>query len=147
MGLYSADMVIGSKRHPQSKVDYPLLRRFLSSVYQLLIKKLFNLDVTDTQVGLKLFRREVIESIREDLELDRYGFDLELLALAARKGYTQVLEAPVRLDYFSRNIRSPGQELIHVFRVGSLILKDTWNLYRRLRQMPIPKQASGKSTG
>src|SRR6266446_8268150 len=62
----NCDAVIGSKRHPQSKVAYPKFRRLQSAIYQLRVKVLFNLDVRDTQTGLKLFRRNVL---REALPL------------------------------------------------------------------------------
>ncbi|OFZ12537.1 MAG: hypothetical protein A2Z20_10860, partial [Bdellovibrionales bacterium RBG_16_40_8] len=105
MDIYDADIVIGSKRHPQSKVCYPLIRKILSYIFQKFIKLLFRLDVTDTQVGIKLFRRQVIEAILPDLVLDRYGFDLEILALAHYRGFKRVLEAPIQLDYFLQNNR------------------------------------------
>jgi glycosyltransferase involved in cell wall biosynthesis len=134
--LYGADIVIGSKRHPQSRVDYPALRRVLSFIYQKLIKILFRLDVTDTQVGIKLFRRQVVDAILPELRIDRYGFDLELLALARRKGFGKILEAPIRLDYFSRNSRPLPLELLHIVRVGTAILRDTFALYFRLWGTP-----------
>jgi dolichol-phosphate mannosyltransferase len=133
MDLYRADVVVGSKRHPQSKVDYPAVRRILSFMFQMFVKRLFDLDVTDTQVGLKLFRSEVINAVLPDLTLDRYGFDLELLALARMNGFTQFLEAPIRLDYFSRNSRGVVREMIHVLRVGFDVTCDAYRLYRRIR--------------
>src|SRR6266850_319959 len=45
------DAVIGSKRHPESKVAYPRFRRIQSAVYQLFVRVLFNLNVRDTQTG------------------------------------------------------------------------------------------------
>ena len=33
MRLDEADVVIGSKRHPNSRLEYPLDRRIISSVY------------------------------------------------------------------------------------------------------------------
>src|SRR5947209_9497727 len=39
------DAVVGSKRHPQSQVAYPRLRRFQSAVYQLVVRLLFDLNV------------------------------------------------------------------------------------------------------
>jgi dolichol-phosphate mannosyltransferase len=57
----SMDFVIGSKRHPDSLVHYPRSRRVASWLYQKLIRLLFSLDVRDTQVGLKVFKREVAE--------------------------------------------------------------------------------------
>lgn len=60
MQASGCDVVIGSKRHPQSNVQYPAFRRLQSAAYQLLVRLMFNLDVRDTQTGLKLFRREVL---------------------------------------------------------------------------------------
>ncbi len=135
MALYEADIVIGSKRHPQSNVKYPWYRRMLSWMFQILVHQLFDIDVTDTQVGIKLFRREVIEAITPHLSIDRYGFDLELLSLARRMGFKNMLEAPIRLDYFNRGQRYIAADLLHVFRVGLALAKDTWKLYWRLRRI------------
>jgi len=140
MSLYEADIVIGSKRHPQSKVHYPLLRRTLSLIYQKLIKFLFAVEATDTQVGLKLFRKEVIRAILPDLRIDRYGFDLEILTLAKIQGYDKVLEAPVQMDYFLRNRRAWPFELAHIFKVGISLLRDTFKLYRRIRRTPAKEE-------
>lgn len=133
MRLYEADIVIGSKRHPQSKIYYPLLRRILSRIYQKLIKTLFKVDVTDTQVGMKLFRKEVVESVLPFLQVNRYGFDLEILSLASLFGYRKMLEAPITMEYFSKNRRAFPLELIHIFKVGSSLMKDTLSLYFRIR--------------
>jgi glycosyltransferase involved in cell wall biosynthesis len=135
MELYRADVVVGSKRHPQSKVDYPTVRRLLSFGLQKLVKQLFHLEVTDTQVGIKLFRKEVITAVLPDLQLDRYGFDLEVLALARMHGFTHFLEAPIRLDYFRCNNRNLAREVAHIARVGIDIACDIWKLYRRIRRL------------
>ena len=136
MMLYECDIVIGSKRHPQSKVRYPWYRRLLSWMFQLVIRSLFHINVTDTQVGIKLFRRPVIEAILPHLEINRYGFDLEILTLAKLKGFDYVLEAPIRLDYFGNKDRLVTTDILHVVRVGFSLLKDTFQLYKRLRQIP-----------
>jgi glycosyltransferase involved in cell wall biosynthesis len=135
MQLYRCDIVIGSKRHPQSRVSYPIYRRLLSLCFQLWTRLLFRINVTDSQVGIKLFRREVIDAVLPHLRTNRYGFDLEILGLAKLKGFDQVLEAPVRLDYFGRGRRSIALDLTHVTRVGLSLLIDTLRLYRRLRRL------------
>ena len=146
MELYDADVVVASKRHPQSQIDYPKTRRVLSSIYQMLIRFLFKMNVTDTQVGLKLFKREVIESILPYLTVDRYGADLEILAFARAKGYKRFLEAPVRLDYFRSNSRSLILEMLHISRVGWSVLIDTLRLYRRIRKVqPMPTKDTGEN--
>lgn len=135
MALYEADIVIGSKRHPQTRIHYPWPRRILSFIFQILIKRFFDLDVTDTQVGIKLFRNKVIHAVRNHLEINRYGFDIEVLALAKALGYGKMLEAPVSLEYFQKSQRNPIQEFSHVFRIGFHILKDTVQVYKKLNRL------------
>jgi glycosyltransferase involved in cell wall biosynthesis len=93
------DAAIGSKRHPESQVEYPWRRRFYSWLYQQLIRELFRLDVRDTQVGIKVFRRELIDAVVPHLLVKRYAFDLELLAVAHDAGFRRIEELPVRLEY------------------------------------------------
>lgn len=93
------DAVIGSKRHRESQVSYPAFRRFQSAAYQLLIRVLFGLDVRDTQTGLKLFRREVLEQALPLLAIKRFAFDLELLVVARFLGFRKICEAPIKLDH------------------------------------------------
>ncbi len=91
------DVVIGSKRHPDSKVDYPFSRRVVSFLAQTCVKLLFNLSVKDTQAGSKVFRREVWEKIAPLLLVKRYASDMEVLVLAQHFGY-RITEAPVNLS-------------------------------------------------
>jgi len=90
-----ADIVVGSKRHPESRVVYPPARRLYSWGYQLVLRLLFDLQVRDTQVGLKVFRREVLEAVLPRIVVKRYAFDLELLVVACHLGYCRIVEAPV----------------------------------------------------
>jgi len=98
MRFSQPDIIIGSKRHPQSSVQYPPLRRLYSWGYQHLIGLLFRLDVRDTQVGIKLVDRRVIADVLPLLQESRFALDLELLVLAQRLGYTRMVEAPVRIE-------------------------------------------------
>lgn len=93
------DFVIGSKRHPDSQVHYPRSRVVASWCFQQLVRLLFRLDVRDTQVGLKVFRREVAEQVLPLLLVKRFAFDIELLAVSRAVGFGRIEEMPVRLDY------------------------------------------------
>jgi len=94
-----ADAAVGSKRHPQSRVDYPMVRRVLSFGYRMLVSVLLRVRVRDTQTGAKVFRREVLETIAPLLLIKRYAFDLELLAVAAEFGFDRIAEIPITLNF------------------------------------------------
>lgn len=94
-----ADIVVGSKLHPLSKVHYPWQRKTLSWGYRNLVRLLFGLSVADTQVGLKVFRRKVLEDVLPRLLVKRYAFDIEILSVAYYLGYKKIYEAPVDLQF------------------------------------------------
>lgn len=119
------DLAIGSKRHPGSFVDYPLPRRAYSWGYQQLVRSLFGLDVRDTQTGLKIIRRDVLAEVLPRTLEKRYAFDLELLVVARRLGYRNVIELPVRVTHhFGSTVSGYA-----VWR----ILQDTLAIWYRLR--------------
>ncbi|MFH1856884.1 MAG: glycosyltransferase family 2 protein [Candidatus Omnitrophota bacterium] len=93
-----ADVVIGSKRHPKSKVNYPLQRRIISSGYYYFIRVLFGLPLKDTQTGIKLFKRRVLQDVFPKVLIKRYAFDLELLVIAHHLKY-KIAEAPITLHF------------------------------------------------
>ncbi len=96
---YNADVIIGSKRHKASKVNYPVRRRILSFLVQRATRLFFGINVTDTQTGLKVFRREVLEQVLPRLLVKRWAFDLEILTVANRLGYSRIYESPIELDF------------------------------------------------
>jgi hypothetical protein len=97
MLLDNADIVIGSKFHPNSVVNYPLQRRIISMGYYLLIRFLFNLPCHDTQTGLKLFKTEVLRKVFPKILVKKFAFDLEVLVNAHHLGY-KITEAPIFLN-------------------------------------------------
>ena len=50
------DVVIGSKMHKDSKLDYPPMRRFVSWGYFIILKVLFGMNIKDTKTGVKLYK-------------------------------------------------------------------------------------------
>ena len=76
------DAAIGSKRHPASRVHYQAIRRVYHGL-PTARATLFRLDVRDTQVGAKVFRAEMLETVAPLLLVKRYAFDLEVLAVGA----------------------------------------------------------------
>lgn len=97
--IFDADFVIGSKRHPASKVNYPLKRRIYSWIYHRMIRLFFGLNVTDTQAGLKFLKRRVAKDVVPRALVKQYAFDLEMLVIAHQLGYRRIFEAPIELNF------------------------------------------------
>ncbi len=95
---HNADIVIGSKRHPESVVEYPWHRRIFSWLYFTFVRLMTDVAVTDTQTGMKLFRRRALADCIPRMLVKRYAFDLELLAIARTFGF-QIAEAPVIIRF------------------------------------------------
>ena len=93
-----ADIVVGSKRHKKSVVQYPWHRRLVSGCYFTLVKWFVGLPITDTQTGMKLFKREVLGPALERMLVKTYAFDLELLSIAASRG-AKIVDAPVVIKF------------------------------------------------
>lgn len=93
------DAVIGSKRHRDSAVSYPLVRRIYSWGFQRLVALLFRFDARDTQVGAKVMRREMTDIAAPLLLIKHYAFDLEVLAVGAEFGFDRIEEVPIALQY------------------------------------------------
>jgi glycosyltransferase involved in cell wall biosynthesis len=122
-----ADVVVGSKLHPESEVDYPWYRHLFSFCYRQLNKALFNLKIKDTQVGMKVYRREVLEKVVPLAKKNRFSFDVEILALAEHHGFYNILECPVKLD-FNKAVGT------HInWKEIALILMDTFVIFFELK--------------
>lgn len=128
---YNADIIVGSKRHPASKVFYPWQRRILSIGYQSFVRILFGLKVRDTQVGMKFFRREVVERVLPRLLVKAFAFDIEMLSVAHYLGFKRIFEAPVEVK-----LKFGGTSTItsyNFLRTVFWMLLDTLAVFYRLR--------------
>lgn len=121
----NADVVIGSKFHPKSRVEYPRLRRIYSFFYYMMVRGLFGLPVRDTQTGIKLFRRAVLDRVLPRILVKRFAFDLELLANVHHFGYT-IVEAPVEVNFQRVSSRLRFDAVWNVF-------VDTLAIFYRMR--------------
>jgi len=145
MDIYDVDIVIGSKRHPQSEINYPPLRRFLSWGYQLLVRIFLDVNVKDTQVGLKLFKKEVLRDCIPRVLVKKYAFDLELLTVANHLGYKKILEAPINLNYFNVGKMPWLKDSLRILKVSWPMLIDTLAIIYRLRFLKYYDRLPAKS--
>ena len=133
-GKDAPDIVIGSKMHPSSQVEYPRLRKIMSTGYYWFIKLLFGLKLKDTQTGIKLFRTEKIKPVMKSVRTTGYSFDIEVLAIASKLGLT-IKEMPVVVN-FSRNKDSKSKiSLASIFRM----VGDSIRIKRHVSRLNVEK--------
>ncbi len=118
-----ADVVAGVKDPVANR--FPAPRRLMSAVYRNTVRFLFDLNITDTQTGIKAFKREVLEKTVPRMSVSRFAFDLELLVAASRFGY-HIAEVPVEISY-AREGRMGRMKLGSVFAT----FIDTLGIYFR----------------
>lgn len=93
-----ADVVVGSKVHPESNVTYPVTRRLASGTFRRVTRMMLGLNLGDTQTGIKAMRQSLAAPIMHDIRTTGFAFDLELMCWLVDRG-ARVVEAPVILDY------------------------------------------------
>jgi glycosyltransferase involved in cell wall biosynthesis len=122
----NADVVIGSKLHPKSIINYPPGRKFVSFCYFIFIAFLFNQKFHDTQTGLKLFKAEVIKPVMKKIQVKRFAFDVEMMVMIARKKWN-IVESPIIMEYKREQKwgRIRAKDILQV-------LKDTLAIFFRL---------------
>ncbi len=101
-----ADMVVGSKRHPESQDARPWLRRQGTMVINTMLRVSLGFDGSDTH-GLKAFNRERLLAVVDDCVVEHNLFASELVIRAGRAGF-DVREIPLHL----REIRPPSVGLV-----------------------------------
>lgn len=130
MVFHNADIIIGSKLHPESEVRYPFYRKVLSWGYRNLAHILFGFNVRDTQVGLKFFKKKVAKDVFNLIIVKTFAFDVEVLAVANKLGYKKIFEGPIELD-FKKNLSSITTRNFWV--IIFMMLWDTAAVFYRLK--------------
>lgn len=90
------EVIIGSRYLNKNsiKIKQPFMRRIVSRLGNLLVRLLLGIRSADTQCGFKLFSATAAEEIFPLQQIERWGFDMEILAITIKKGY-KIKEIPV----------------------------------------------------
>lgn len=104
------DVAIGSRALALSEIirKQSWWRQGMGKIFNRIVKLLLMDDFRDTQCGFKLFAGDAARSLFREARIERFAFDVEILALAKKKGY-RILEVPVRW------INAPGSKVNPVF--------------------------------
>lgn len=141
----SADVVIGSRGAAgSSETEKSGLRRFLSWGARRTTQAALGLEITDSQCGFKLFRREAARTLFSCQRIDGFSFDAEILYLANRFGFT-IAEAPVHwIDAPGSTVDPLRTAMTFVMDLVRIRLRALFGAYPRVR--PQPTEATGVDT-
>ena len=112
-----AEIAIGSRyvAGSSSDVKQPLYRRMWSRLCNRMIQRTLVPGVNDTQCGFKAFTAEAARDLFCRARIDGWAFDLEILALAKRRGYL-IEEVGVYWQDDARSKINPVKDMINVVR-------------------------------
>ncbi|MBI4161229.1 MAG: glycosyltransferase family 2 protein [Acidobacteria bacterium] len=120
-------LAFGSRAHPDARIEVPQgwIRERMGKVFNRIVRLLTGLPYRDTQCGFKLLARERVLPVLEECRIDRFGYDVELLCLARRRGLA-LAEVPVRW-------RNSGPSRVRMFRDSARMLLDAVRIAARHR--------------
>ncbi len=121
-----ADIAVGSRAlsDPSVSRQVRLHRQLSGELFNFLVRRLGVPSIRDTQCGFKLFRGAAADTLFGELRTDGFGFDVELLLLAGRRGYRV---AEVAINWADR----PGSK-VAVWKDGPRMLAQILAARRRL---------------
>lgn len=96
LALDGVDGVIASRRMSGSKIlaKQPLKRRIASKAFNIFVRNFFGLSFRDTQCGAKVFRRDAIYAILDDIRTTGFEIDVEILWRLNNNGF-KIIEYPI----------------------------------------------------
>ena len=110
------DIAIGSREVSGARrYNEPLYRHLMGRVFNFIVRTLAVPRIQDTQCGFKAFRREAARDLFSRQKIDGWAFDVEVLALAQRRGY-RILEVGIPWYYGKGSRVSPVQDSLRMFR-------------------------------
>ncbi|MBV8207246.1 MAG: glycosyltransferase family 2 protein [Acidobacteria bacterium] len=138
-----ADIAVGSRwlRSELQTERQPLYRQLLGRAFNLVLRVSLGLKQKDTQCGFKAFTRCAALALFPRQQIERWGFDPELLYLAKKLGL-RIEEIPVRWAHDARSKIHPLRDGI---RMGVDILRVRWyDLAGRYQALPSSAQSATK---
>ena len=111
-----ADIASGSRAAPGAReINQPVHRRLMGKAFNLLVRAAVLPGFTDTQCGFKLFQGRVARELFNQLRIDGFAFDVEVLWRAKLAGY-RVEEVPVRWRNSDASRVSPVRHSLQMSR-------------------------------
>ena len=125
-----ADIVVGSRNLSKDGYEgYTFIRKLASKTYIKVISVAAGFKLSDSQCGIKGFRREIAKKIFSNCEVDRFAFDLEVIMIAT-KLKANIAEMPVK-------IINHRESTVHIVRDSVKMLRDMYRMKKRIKKQDI----------
>ena len=117
----NADVVFGSKWHPDSELKVTIFRRSVSLFHHIIQLVLFKLNIDDTQVGIKMYRTRGLQEVLPIVQENGFSLDLELFIALSAYGHNKFIEMPVEIvrtgssTISFKNIASALMDMLRIF--------------------------------
>ena len=105
------DIVIGSRFLPESRIQAPFLRRLTTNILNLVVRTLLGLKIRDTTGGFHAIKREKFEEIEFRYPSTFGEFDMELLYIAAKRGFS-IKEIPFSYSFRQEGVSKSSDSLV-----------------------------------
>lgn len=105
------------------RIGEPTYRHVMGRLFNLVVRLLAVPSIQDTQAGFKAFTRPVARDLFGRQTIDGFGFDVELLYLARKRGYG-ILEVPVHWEHRGSSRVDPVRDALRMLRD---VLRVRWN--------------------
>ena len=128
-GLEHHDLAIGCRALPDSMVETTyVVRSLMGRLFNELVTSGTGLGLKDTQCGFKALRTPVARLLFHLVRIDRFAFDVEILARARRLGLT-ITEVPVHWKHVEGST-------VHPLTDSVTMLRDVYRSRRGLMASP-----------
>jgi dolichyl-phosphate beta-glucosyltransferase len=110
------DLTIGSREGTGAvRYNEPEYRHFMGRIFNLLVKVLAIPNIEDTQCGFKCFHQRVVTDLFNNQTIDGFGFDVEVLYIAQKRGYN-IVEIPIHWYAQAGSKVHPIRDTVRMFR-------------------------------
>jgi dolichyl-phosphate beta-glucosyltransferase len=133
--LQDYDVAIASREvEGARRYGEPAYRHLMGRVFNFLVRLLAVPGFQDTQCGFKCFRREVAHDIFPYQTMGGWGFDVEVLFIARKRGY-RIVEVPINWYYSPSSRISPIKDTFSMLRELLKVRLNDWRgIYARMSE-------------
>lgn len=111
------DIVIGNRAagYDMIKIHQPWYREFMGKTFNKFVQLFVFKGISDTQCGFKGFRYEAAQKIFNKTEIQKFGFDVEILYLALKSNF-DIRQIKVEWYNDARSKVNPIKDSIQMFK-------------------------------